>query len=245
MMNREIFQRLDCSFKKVTEDIELIKTKILKRTIRHKSIPLRDPITPQLFQTLLFHSGHSIQKMILPKRIQLRLTYLMLYFTGLRINEVALFQYSDFQKILEIGEFEIDHSKTGDMKFRHSIHPEGVELIKKYKNEIDILFLDERFQYLGSSATNRKQLMHPKRFINLINLEIKVTLQKCNIEQNIKSHSFRIGFITKLLKATTLQNVSRMVGHKAVTSTMLYNRFDLSHEDKAMILQKAFQSEKK
>ena len=241
MMNKEIFQRLDCSFNKIKEDIEFIKTKISKKIIRHKSIPLRDPITPEIFKLLLFHAGHLIQKMVVPKKIQLRLTYLMLYLTGLRINEVALLTYSDFQKIIDTGQFEVDHSKTGDMKFKHTIHKEGIELIKKYQNEIDILFLHEHFQYLGSTATNRQKLMNPKRFINLINTDIQLTLNKCNIEQNIKSHSFRIGFITKLLKATTLQNVSRMVGHKAVNSTMLYNRFDLSHEDKAIILQKAFQ----
>lgn len=183
--------------------------------------------------------------MVVPKKIQLRLTYLMLYLTGLRINEVALLTYSDFQKIIDTGQFEVDHSKTGDMKFKHTIHKEGIELIKKYQNEIDILFLHEHFQYLGSTATNRQKLMNPKRFINLINTDIQLTLNKWNIQQNIKSHSFRIGFITKLLKATTLQNVSRMVGHKSVNSTMLYNRFDLSDEEKEILFEKAFQLDKK
>ena len=120
-------------------------------------------------------------------------------------------------------------------------------MIRKYQEEIDILFIHERFQYLGSSSTfkNRDKLMSIKKFTELVNEDIKTTLHTCGIQQNIRSHSFRIGFITKLLKATTLQNVSRMVGHKSVNSTMLYNRFDLSDEEKEILFEKAFQLDKK
>lgn len=239
-MNQQVFQNLDCSLNKIKEDIEFVKKKIYKKNLFRQTLPLRDPITFDIFQILLLHSGHYFKRMIIPKKIQLRLTYLMLYLTGLRINEVTLLQYSHFQQILQTGHFQINHSKTGDLLFKHFIHQKGRDLILKYKHEIDTLFIHEHFTFLGSSSKNRNKLMDSRKFIHLINEDIKYTLNKCHIQLNIKSHSFRIAFITKLLKNTSLQNVSHIVGHKSVHSTMLYNRFQLSDQDLEILFDKAF-----
>jgi len=242
MMNQQVFQSIDCSLNKVKDDIQFIKKQILKKTKIKRSLPLRDPITFEIFQKLLLNAGHDFERHIIPRRIQLRLTYLILYLTGLRINEVILLQYSHFQQILQTGQFQIDHSKTGDLQFKHFIHQKGRDLLKKYKNEIDILFIHEHFQYLGSGSSfkNRHQLMPVRKFTEYINQDIKSTLFNCGIQQYITSHSFRIAFITKLLKNTSLQNVSQIVGHKSVNTTMLYNRFQLSDEEKEILFDKAF-----
>ena len=53
---------------------------------------------------------------------------------------------------------------------------------------------------------------------------------KCQINQilyNIKSHSFRINRISKLLQKTSAQNASDIIGHNDIKSTMAYKKYAL------------------
>lgn len=235
-MNQQVFKSLNYTLKKIKDDVDFIKNKFL---MKRRKVSLRDPVNLYILNKLILNAGSYFERMVISKKIQLRLTYLVLYFSGLRLNEVRQLTYADFQQIIQTGEFNIYHSKTNIIK-KHYIHQKGRQMFKQYEKEIDILFNEERFQFLGSSARNRTILTTPKKFITFVNTDIKYTLKKFQINQNIKTHSFRIAFITKLLKITTLQNVSEIVGHKSVSSTMIYNRFNLSLEDKEKIFKNAF-----
>ena len=53
---------------------------------------------------------------------------------------------------------------------------------------------------------------------------------KCQINQilyNIKSHSFRINRISKLLQKTFAQNASDIIGHNDIKFTMAYKKYAL------------------
>ena len=70
-----------------------------------------------------------------------------------------------------------------------------------------------------------------KYLINTINRDLKHT---CNINQipyNIKSHSFRINMITRLLQKTSVQDTADIIGHKDVKSTMAYKRYALNKKE--------------
>ena len=60
----------------------------------------------------------------------------------------------------------------------------------------------------------------------MITKDLKHTCEINQIPYNIKSHSFRINMITRLLKNTSLQDAADIIGHRDIKSTMAYKRYD-------------------
>jgi site-specific recombinase XerD len=69
--------------------------------------------------------------------------------------------------------------------------------------------------------------------------------KKYDIYEEMKSHSFRAGFITNLLRSTSVQNTAKIVGHKNILTTMAYNRYSINKEETRNILDITFSEAKK
>ena len=65
-------------------------------------------------------------------------------------------------------------------------------------------------------------------YLEKINKDLKHTCQINQIPYNIKSHSFRINMISKLLQKTSAQNAADIIGHRDIKSTMAYKRYALN-----------------
>lgn len=65
--------------------------------------------------------------------------------------------------------------------------------------------------------------MHEYSWIAFINNRLKTKTEAFGL--NIKSHSFRVNFVTSLLKHAPLQVVSNLVGQSNVTTTVRYDRY--------------------
>ena len=65
----------------------------------------------------------------------------------------------------------------------------------------------------------------------MINDDIKHTSKINQIPYNIKSHSFRINMISKLLQNTSVQNAADIIGHRDIQSTMSYKRYALNKKE--------------
>jgi integrase len=72
----------------------------------------------------------------------------------------------------------------------------------------------------------------------MINKDLKHTCRVNQIPYNIKSHSFRINMITRLLKNTSAQNAADIIGHRDIKSTMAYKRYALNKEEIQDLLNK-------
>jgi site-specific recombinase XerD len=70
--------------------------------------------------------------------------------------------------------------------------------------------------------------IHSKTLLRIVNEDLANSCKLCGIRENIKSHSFRVSVISKLLQVTTVQNVASIVGHRDIRSTMCYDRYRLS-----------------
>lgn len=77
-----------------------------------------------------------------------------------------------------------------------------------------------------------------KFLINTINRDLKHICQINNIPYNIKSHSFRINMISRLLQNTSVQDTADIIGHKDVKSTMAYKRYALNKKEIQTLLNK-------
>ena len=81
------------------------------------------------------------------------------------------------------------------------------------------------FKFYEGSKFNKKEL-------NRWHCEIN------KIPYNIKSHSFRINMVSRLLKNTTVQDAADIIGHKDIKSTMAYKRYALNKKEIQKLLNK-------
>jgi site-specific recombinase XerD len=72
----------------------------------------------------------------------------------------------------------------------------------------------------------------------MINKDLKHNYKINQISSNIKSHSFRINIIAKLLKNTSVQNTANIIGHRDIKSTMAYKRYALNKKKIQELLNK-------
>lgn len=148
-------------------------------------------------------------------KLNLLRTFTVLYFTGLRVNEVQEINIVDIHKLLEIGTVKINISKTSSERKLYLTGSFKKELLKLFDfNEEN---MDNRIITKGS-CKNKKTGINNIVFIQQINSIIDSILGK-----GYTSHSFRQGIITEMgSKSVNVKIISKFVGHRNVSTTLGY-----------------------
>jgi hypothetical protein len=229
--------------------IETLKEEVRSLQNRSKSnktetslkIQLRDPIYGNHYDLFMIGAGQSIQKKLkVVRTAQLRIIYTVLYFSGLRINEVKNLTKEDFILATQNAEFNIIHTKTNTCQ-KHVLPIVGKDAIQKLLPEIKLLFDQYGFQFLGNSKVFSDETFNTDNFIRFVNNDMSFTCRKFGVLENFKSHSFRVGYITKLLRTLPVQKVAAIIGHKDTESTMAYQRYIINKEEIQNLLKDSFQ----
>jgi integrase/recombinase XerD len=142
-------------------------------------------------------------------------TFTILFFTGLRLNEVQELKIIDIKNLLKNGNVKIDISKTSTQRKLYLTNSFQKELLKlfDFKNELD----DSKIISKGSDK-NKKTSINKIVFIQQVNKTIKEILG-----EGFSSHSFRQGLITEMgSKSINIKIISQFVGHKNISTTMGY-----------------------
>jgi integrase len=142
-------------------------------------------------------------------------TFTILFFTGLRLNEVQELKIIDIKNLLQNGNVKIDISKTSTQRKLYLTNSFQKELLKlfDFKNE-----LDENKVISKGSDKNKKTSINKIVFIQQVNKTIKEILG-----EGFSSHSFRQGLITEMgSKSINIKIISQFVGHKNISTTMGY-----------------------
>ena len=142
-------------------------------------------------------------------------TFTILFFTGLRLNEVQELKIIDIKNLLQDGNVKIDISKTSTQRKLYLTNSFQKELVKlfDFKNELD----ENRIISKGSDK-NKRTSINNIVFIQQVNKTIKEILG-----EGYSSHSFRQGLITEMgSKSINIKIISQFVGHKNVSTTMGY-----------------------
>jgi len=214
----------------VEESLEELHSKVDKLLPKNKKEreiqPLRDPVSSNLFPIFMANSGNSYTYQKDLKRAQLRIGYTVLYYVGLRINEIRHLTEKNLLDAIAASQFNIIHHKTRQPHI-HVLSKRGVEALKNLKNEFTVVFQKYKYKLLFGKNTP----IHKKTLIQVMNRDLKYTCEVCNLPYNIKSHSFRVNIISNLLKITTVQNTADIIGHQDIRSTMAYRRYALSKEE--------------
>ena len=214
------------------DKLHLKVDKLLPNPKKQREIlPLRDPTTSTIFSIFKVNAGNSFKQQRNLKRAQLRILYTILYHVGLRLNEARYLTYDDIEKSINSSQLSIIHHKTKTPHI-HILSKTSLNDLKNLKTEYQIVFQKYQFKYLFGKL----KPIAEKSLIRLVNRDLKHTCEIANIPFNIKSHSFRINFISSLLKVTSVQNVADIIGHDDIRSTLKYQRYALEKEEVQKLL---------
>ena len=148
-------------------------------------------------------------------KLNLLRTFTILFFTGLRLNEVQELKIINIKNLIENKNVKIDISKTSTQRKLYLTNSFQKELLKlfDFKNELD----DSKIISKGSDK-NKKTSINKIVFIQQVNKTIKEILG-----EGFSSHSFRQGLITEMgSKSINIKIISQFVGHKNISTTMGY-----------------------
>lgn len=140
--------------------------------------------------------------------------FTILYYTGLRLNELQELRISNIVELVDTGSTKLVLSKT---KSQRKLFAGDV-----FKKQLKKLFnltskLEERVITKGSNKLNRTGI-NPIVFIAQVN-----KLMKQILGDGYTSHSFRQGLITEMgSKQINTKIISKFIGHSDVKTTMRY-----------------------
>ena len=183
---------------------------------------IRDGVTVELLDDLLKSLPRN--KFIEQRAV---LCILLLYITGCRINELRNFNFYSLQGFINDGSITIYAFKTKSIR-RIDISENERLLLKSYKNLIQKFYKNIPKDSSVLCAQSGKEL-HNRTAIMWLNKLLKDLGNKYGL--TIKSHSFRIGYITNLLKKHNVQVAKSMIGHSNIETTLRYDRNILNSED--------------
>jgi len=143
--------------------------------------------------------------------------YTLLYFTGMRVNEVSQLRVSDLKSIIKDNEVKIvTHKQKMERKLFFS--EDAVKVIKKIFGGDLVLSDDAR---LIRKQNNPYASLSPINLIETVNKHI----QKALGDKSYTSHSFRQGLITEYAsKGVNTRIIQEFIGHRDMKTTMRYVR---------------------
>ena len=148
-------------------------------------------------------------------KLNLLRTFTILYYSGLRLNEVQELRIKNIKDLIEEGTIKIEIKKTSTER--------KIYLSDSFKKELLKIFdftkeeEDNRIITKGSDK-NKKTGINNIVFIQQVNSIIKEILGT-----GYSSHSFRQGLITEMSsKQINIKIISEFIGHKNVSTTMGY-----------------------
>lgn len=142
-------------------------------------------------------------------------TFCILYFTGLRLNELQDLRVSNIRELIENGTTKAILSKTNSER--------RLFLTDEFKKELTKLFDlnsedDENRVITKGSNKNKKTGITDIVFIGMTNKIIQEILGS-----SFSSHCFRRGIITEMgSKSINTKIISKFIGHSSVKTTMGY-----------------------
>jgi len=146
-------------------------------------------------------------------KMNLLRTFTILFYTGLRLNELKELRIKHIQELLDNGVLKIELSKTSSERKLYLSDEFRKQLVKLFD------FENEDFENrVIAKGSNKRSTINNITFIQQINKFLLKVLG-----DGYTSHSFRQGLLTEMgSKGINVKIMSHFIGHKNVTTTMRY-----------------------
>lgn len=220
-LNKKLNQQLD----KTLEELNILKKEREEKAARKKArahrkrLPKRQPMTSVIYQRLIEEAeGPSYT------RVRLRIAICLLAVTGVRINELLGLKVNQLETLLKLHWIGIDRSKRGPASHKAFLTREGKKLVEERKKDFEFLFIMKKPEsYIFTSELNHYQMLSRETITRDVNKVMHSVSKSLPDQPNITSHSFRVGYISKLWKDTKdLEFVKQSIGHRKMDTTSSY-----------------------
>jgi len=221
LRNEKLNQKLEIAvselnaMKKEREEKAARREKWAKR----KRLPKRDPINSEIYKLLIQESEG-------PSYIatRTRIAICLLTVTGIRIGELLSLNVGQLETLLNEGWISIDRLKRGPANHKAFLTSEGKKLVKARKRDFEFLFLmKNKDSYVFTSDRKPNQKLRRETITMDVNKVTHSVSKLLPSKPNITSHSFRIGYISRLWKDTKdIEFVRQTIGHRNLNSTSGY-----------------------
>jgi integrase len=227
-LNRKLLENnriLKEKFEKVATELDQAKKEreekenLKKIRKNRKRLPKRDPMTAKIYKELIKAAeGPNYLK------VRLRLALCILAVTGIRINELLPLKVSQLETLVKESWISIDRSKKGPSNHKAFLTYEGKKIVKDRKKDFELIFLMKSLDaYIFTSQLNQDKMLRRETLTRDVNKIMRTVSTQLPGKPNITSHSFRIGYITKLWKdSKDLEFVRQTLGHRNIDTTSSY-----------------------
>ena len=152
-----------------------------------------------------------------------KLLNVLLYYTGLRINEVLLLTKKDIVKLITFGKLDVYCKKTGDFR---TVFLQGSTKDKFMSHFPNINLCEKIHEHGIVNGWNKKikkrtaeHWMYP--YFDM--LEEKYGGQVALLKGRAWGfHSYRVNFINQIIRSADLDTASKIIGHKCPSTTLIY-----------------------
>jgi len=181
---------------------------------KKKTIKIRENITDVEYQKLLIYLNGK-ENLTTNTKNNLKRTFILLFYTGMRINEVKQLRVRDIDTIIKKEELIIVTHKTRKER-KLFFSKEAIKQIKKH-----FLFSDDGKDndYIITVKGNPLKTPSSSTYISSVNKFIQEILG-----HRYSSHSFRSGIITDMSKSINPKFIKEFIGHSDIKTTMRYIR---------------------
>ncbi|WP_324172286.1 site-specific integrase [Sulfurimonas sp.] len=175
---------------------------------------IKENITETEYKRLMSYTRGNETKRANTKSNLLR-AFTILYYTGLRVNELQELRVKNIKELLQNNTTKIILPKTNSER--------KLYITKDFKRELEKLFdltiEDEENRVIAKGSNKSKRTgINDITFISMINENLKEILGN-----GYTSHSFRQGIITEMgSRGINTKIIAKFVGHSDIKTTMRY-----------------------
>jgi integrase len=203
------------------EEERLAEEKRIRRKNR-KRLPKREPITKEIYQFLI-REAESLPYSNSFRGARLRLALALLLVTGIRIGELRTLKISQVKTLFDKSWIAIDRKKRGPASHKAFLTNEGKIILKDRRKDLEMVSYFKNDHSFIFTAQDSHKPLGQDAFNNIINRFIRSSANKLEGQPLVRSHSFRIGFITQLWKDTNdIEFVRQAIGHVKIDTTSQY-----------------------
>ena len=225
-LKEEIFN-LQEQLKAVTEELQkkyqqeqLILERREKRR-NQKRLPLRDPITEEIYEFFVEKSVSIHRETYYGARLRLALALLLV--TGVRISELLHITVEQVSNLYQYSWIRIDRMKRGPSNHKAFLTRTGTQILRKRARDFEIIQYSKEHNSFVFTPQYSKNPLERAAFTKIVNKFLRETSNELPDKPNITSHSFRSGFITKLWRDTNdIEFVRQAIGHAKIDTTSRY-----------------------
>lgn len=223
-----VFSHINSRFNRVEKIIDDSKAEIIQKIEKRKQpktkaskMVERDFIDFDFYQQIMSQKRKSRERLF--SYSQFRVAITLLFFTGARCNEIRDINEKQIYELLQHNIIILNQTKTRSER-KIILGQKSKKWLKLIEKDIHTVFFQS--DTLGNGT-------NPLNWLKFVNTRLQKFSKIYKRNQKISSHSFRIGFVTKLLKKYPIHVVRDLVDHQSIQTTLRYSRHRLTDSERA------------